>query len=57
MADGVRDEYSRHPGGATGWYAEHGLSYRNLTTYEMLASHLRFLKKLGNEDRPEVAGF
>jgi hypothetical protein len=26
---GVRDEYAAHPGGATGWYREHGADYRN----------------------------
>lgn len=25
----VRNEYARHPGGATGWYEEHGSQYRN----------------------------
>jgi SAM-dependent methyltransferase len=25
----VRNEYARHPGGATGWYQEHGAQYRN----------------------------
>ena len=29
MSDGVRDEYARPPGGAVGWYAEHGSTYRN----------------------------
>ena len=29
MPDGVRDEYARHPGGAAGWYAENGSTYRN----------------------------
>ena len=29
MPDGVRDEYDRHPGGAAGWYADNGASYRN----------------------------
>lgn len=26
---GVRNEYARHPGGAAGWYREHGDRYRN----------------------------
>jgi hypothetical protein len=29
VARGVRDEYADHPGGATGWYVEHGRDYRN----------------------------
>jgi SAM-dependent methyltransferase len=27
--DGVRDAYAGHPGGAAGWYGEHGAAYRN----------------------------
>ena len=32
-------------------------AYYGYLTYELLSSHLRFLKKLGNEDRPGMAGF
>lgn len=29
LADGMRDEYARHPRGAAGWYMDHGATYRN----------------------------